>query len=130
MNPWKIAALSVVSIVLAVALGWGIWALTVVTSPVIGRGEMYKDQQSSQNREYWISKYQHDYQMIQADQEAISTLKASGIVTQQDKINLQGAEMNCQQDVANYNGNVNNALGSPWLAANLPSQIDPNQYCH
>jgi hypothetical protein len=109
-----------------------VWWLGVFSSSTVGAGNVTRDQNSSQNREYWAAKYAADYQQVQADQTNLIGLTAyakSPQATQQDRMNLEGAQQNCAQDVAAYNTDTASLLGRQWLPTGLPTTITATTYC-
>ncbi len=122
-----------IAVIAAVAgISFGVWWFGVRTSATIGAGNVTKDQNSSQNREYWSAKYATDWQNLQADQASLAALKADAAApgaTQQDRQNYQGAQLNCNADVATYNTDVANLLGHQWLPAGLPTSVTASTYC-
>lgn len=123
----------VICIVVLLAIASGLWFFGVFSSGVKGAGDVTKHQNSAQNREYWVSKYNNDYNKLQADKSNITTLKQSvtGAAggTSQDKMNLQGAVLVCNQDVADYNGATQDLLGRKWLPDGLPASVNAADYC-
>jgi hypothetical protein len=109
-----------------------IWWLGVFSSGTAGAGNLTRDQNSSQNREYWSAKYNTDWQNLQADQSNLIGLREYANTpgaTQQDRMNLEGAQLNCRQDTATYNADTANVLGRQWLPSNLPTSVTATTYC-
>jgi hypothetical protein len=120
------------TIAAVVAIGFGVWWFGVRTSGVIGSGQITKDQNSSQNREYWSAKYAADWQNLQADQSSLASLKADAAApgaTQQDRQNFQGAQLNCDTDVATYNTDTANVLGHRFIPAGQPTTVTATTFC-
>lgn len=128
-----ISALGIAAIAAAlVGIGLGVWAFTVWFSGTKGAGDLHKDQQSAQNREYWSAKFQDDMTTIQADQTNLATLRDAATspgATQQDRTNYLGVQLNCRQDVAAYNADAGNVLATQRIPAGFPTSIDPTDYC-
>jgi hypothetical protein len=127
-----IAAVMAIAAIIAAVAGIGalIWWFGVRTSATAGTGNITKDQNSSQNREYWSTQYAADLQKLQADQNNLVGLKQYATApgaTQQDKQNLEGAQQNCASDVATYNTDAANILGRQWLPTAQPANV--TAYC-
>lgn len=119
-------------VVVALVVGGGLWGLGVFTSGAVGAGEVHKDQNKSSTREYWISKYNADYNKLTGDKDNIATLEKtakSASATVQDQSDLQGAQMVCNRDVADYNGATQDLLGRKWLPETLPASVSAADYC-
>lgn len=122
-------ALAIVALAGLAALGW--W-ISVIASGPKGAGDIQKDQNSSQNREYWSAKYNADMQQIQADETNLAVLKAAATgpgATQQDRTNYTGAQLNCRSDAATYNTDAANVLGTQWIPTGLPTSVNATTYC-
>ena len=123
---------SIFTLVLLILVGWALWGLGVFTSEVRGTGNVIKDQNRASTREYWIGKYNNDYQKLTADKANIATLgktaDAKG-ASEQDKSDYQGAQLVCNQDVQDYNGATQDLLGRKWLPDNLPASVNVADYC-
>lgn len=122
-------ALTIVAIAGLCAFGW--WISVLVSGPK-GAGDVTKDQNSAQNREYWSAKFNGDMQQLQADQANLATLKQTAAgpgATQQDAANYQGALLNCRTDAATYNTDANNVLAAQWIPAGLPTSVNATTYC-
>lgn len=109
-----------------------IWWLSVATSGTAGSGNVTRDQNNATNREHWSATYNNDMQQVIADQTNLATLHAAstGIgATQQDRQNYIGAQLICRTDVATYNTDAANVLGTQWIPAGLPTSINSTDYC-
>jgi hypothetical protein len=109
-----------------------LWWLGVLTAGARGAGQVHKDQQSAANREHWIATYNAEYQQLQADQANLGVLKQAATAagaTQQDRIDYQGARLNCRQDAAQYNADTQNLLGAQWLPEGLPATVNADTLC-
>lgn len=105
------------------------WAVSVATSGTKGTGDLAKQRNSATNRAHWSSTFNGLNQQISADRQMIATDKAVAAepgATREDQINLQGVTQNCLNDVAQYNGDVGNALAV--LPDGLPTNIS-NSVC-
>lgn len=125
-------ALLIVGTVIALLVISLLWAFGVFTAGIKGSGDVHRDQQNAKNREHWSATFNAEYQQVQADQDNLAVLKnaADGDgATQQDRTNYTGAQLNCRTDVAAYNADAASVLGSPWIPAGLPTQIDAATYC-
>jgi hypothetical protein len=124
---WLFLVVILLAIVAAV-----LWWLGVFTAGVHGDGQVRLDQQSATNREHWSATYNGEYQQLQADQQNLTVLKAvvtGPAATQQDRLNYQGAQLNCRQDAARYNADAQNLLGAQWLPAGLPTTVNADTLC-
>lgn len=103
-----------------------VWGASVLLSPLFGAGNVHRDVNSAQNREHWSAVFNGEYNIITADAMNVKIVAESlhDSKTEQDRIDLQGAVLNCQQDVAHYNGDVQNVLAAKWLPPALPDHVD------
>ncbi|MHB9857676.1 hypothetical protein [Streptomyces sp. YIM S03343] len=109
-----------------------LWWLGVFTSGIKGAGDVHRDQNNAKNREHWSATFNSEFEQIQADQENVATLKRQATAkgaTAQDQANHLGAQLNCRQDVAQYNADTSSTLGAPWVPANLPNRLNADDYC-
>ncbi|MBR7832249.1 hypothetical protein KDL01_03205 [Actinospica durhamensis] len=120
--PVLIAALVLIAAVTAV----GIWLWTS-SSGVRGDASVTRQHNSGQNQVAQNTKLLGDQATVLSDQQKIQVL-AANVTTQQDKIDLQGLELNCLTDVAAYNADVRNILASGLLPSGLPSAY-PTTVC-
>ena len=103
----------VVIVVLATGTGALIWWINTSTSGIKGRGDIQQQRNSASNIAQWSATFNGLDQQIRADEANIATAKQFATApgaTKQDQINLQGAEQNCQTDVAAYNADIQNVL--------------------
>jgi hypothetical protein len=124
---WIFFVVVLISIIIGV-----LWWLGVFTAGIHGDAQVHLDQQDAKDREHWSATYNAEDQQLQADQQNLAVLKAaanSPAATQQDRINYQGAQLNCRQDTARYNADTQNLLGAQWLPTNLPTTVNADQYC-
>lgn len=123
---------TVVVIFLVGVLSATLWAFGVIGSGIKGDGDVHKMNQDAKNRVHWNAVFNAEYEQIKADQGKIALLKSAAegdTGTQLDKINYQGAQQVCQDDVAEYNANTGKMLAADWLPAGLPSEINAADYC-
>jgi hypothetical protein len=113
-------------LLLAALIAAGIWIWTA-TSGSRGDASVTRQHNSGQNQVAQNTKLLGDQATVLSDQRKIQVL-AADVVTQQDRINLQGLELNCQSDVAAYNADVQNILASGYLPSGLPSSY-PTTVC-
>lgn len=106
-------------LVLVALIAAGIWIWTV-TSGARGDASVTRQHNSGQNQVAQNTKLLGDQATVLSDQQKIQVL-AANLVTRQDRIDLQGLELNCQSDVATYNADVRNVLAAGLLPASLPS---------
>jgi hypothetical protein len=122
----------VIGIVFVLVLSIALWAFGVFTSDAKGTGDVIKHQNAASTREYWISKYNNDYQKLTADKANIATLGKAATAkgaSAQDKQDYQGAQLVCNQDVQDYNGATQDLLGRKWLPDGLPASVNIADYC-
>ncbi|MFE2967516.1 hypothetical protein ACFXKC_28360 [Streptomyces sp. NPDC059340] len=124
----------VVTVVILIGCGIAalLWWLGVFTSGIKGAGDVHRDQNDAKNREHWSQTFNSEFEQIKADQDNLTVLKqaATGTgATAQDRANYTGAQLNCRQDVAQYNADAASTLGAPWVPAGLPNPIDASTYC-
>jgi hypothetical protein len=115
LNPILFGVLLVVAALIAA----GIWLWTA-SSGVRGSASVTRQHNSGQNQVAQNTKLLNDQATVVSDQQKIQAL-AGNIVTEQDRMDLQGLELNCQTDVAAYNADVQNILAAGFLPAGLPS---------
>jgi len=113
-------------ILLAALIAAGIWIWTA-TSGSRGGAAVTRQHNSGQNQVAQNTKLLGDQATVLSDEHKIQVLAAT-VVTQQDKVDLQGLELNCASDVATYNADVQNILASGYLPSGLPSAY-PTTVC-
>lgn len=126
------AVLITASVLFVCALAALLWGLGVFTSGIKGAGDVTRDQNDAKNREHWSQTFNSEFQQIQADQDNLTVLKKTATATGasvQDRANYTGAQLNCRQDVAQYNADTASTLGARWLPQGLPTQINADTYC-
>lgn len=111
---------------LAALIAVGIWLWTA-TSGSRGDASVTRQHNSGQNQVAQNTKLLGDQATVLSDQQKIQVLGASQS-TQQDKLDLQGLELNCLSDVAAYNADVRNIMASGYLPTGLPSSY-PTTVC-
>ncbi len=115
----------------ALVVGFGIWGLTVWLSPVTGAGNVHRDVNDAKNQEAWSARYNGEYNRLLADKQQVRIMSDSyrSTKSEKDRIDLQGAVLNCQSDVAAYNADTQNVLGRKWLPSGLPQSVDATEVC-
>ena len=113
-------------LVVAAAIAVGIWLWTS-TSGVRGDASVIRQHNSGQNQVAQNTKLLGDQATVLSDQQKIQVLGASQ-ATAQDRIDLQGLELNCLSDVAAYNADVRTILASGLLPTGLPTAY-PTTVC-
>lgn len=111
--------LLIAMLVLALLIGAGIWIWTL-TSGARGGAAVTRQHNSGQNQVAQNTELLNDQATVLSDEQKIKVL-AANLATAQDRIDLQGLELNCQSDVAAYNADVRNILAAGYLPAGLPS---------
>lgn len=112
--------------VVAGLIGAGIWLWTA-SSGARGDASVTRQHNSGQNQVAQNTKLLGDQATITADVHNIGVL-AADVKTEQDRMNLQGLELNCASDVAAYNADVRNILAAGYLPAGLLSSY-PASMC-
>lgn len=111
---------------IAALIAVGIWLWTTTSGPR-GDASVTRQHNSGQNQVAQNTKLLGDQATVLSDQHKIQVLAANQS-TQQDKLDLQGLELNCQSDVAAYNADVRNIMASGYLPSGLPSSY-PTTVC-
>lgn len=114
-----VPVLFIAMLIVAALIGAGIWLWTA-SSGARGNASVTRQHNSGQNQVAQNTKLLGDQATVIADQHNIQTLAANQR-TEQDRIDLQGIELNCATDVAAYNADVRNVLAAGYLPAGLPS---------
>lgn len=132
----RVAIIWIIVLVLALALGAGIWGLNVALSGVKGQGDGIIEKNSSQN---WVdaqARFEENYADIEATQfkiaaasDALEAAKAAGEPTKTLEQTLQGTINYCASVVADYNADARNFLREDFKASDLPDQIDVELTC-
>lgn len=125
-TPIGILAIALTIILIAGAVWLTIW-LTTASSGPRGNADVTRQHNSGQNQVAQNTKLLGDNATVLADQQKIAAL-APNVATEQDRIDLQGLELNCQSDVATYNADVQNILAAGYLPAGLPTSY-PTAIC-
>ncbi len=122
LSPILFIALFLVAALVAV----GIW-LWSASSGTRGNASVTRQHNSGQNQVAQNTKLLGDQATITADEHNIGFL-AAHVKTEQDRMDLQGLELNCASDVAAYNADVRNIMASGYLPTGLPSAY-PTTVC-
>lgn len=130
VRPGRVFTWLALVVVAAIVITWIVIVAGAKTSGTRGTLDIQRERGTAANREHWSAVFTSDYQQIQADQQGIKTLAAVAAgahATSLDATNLTGAELNCQQDVAKYNGEFQNILAIQ--PDGYPSSINATQVC-
>ncbi|URP22268.1 membrane protein [Microbacterium phage Big4] len=118
----------VILVIVALALGAGIWGLTVATSGIKGQGDGIIENNSSEN---WI-KQQAKFEELHAEYEStlvrIDQFKTIADANPNDAIaqtNYNGQISHCTDVVADYNAATRSFLSEDWKSIDLPATLDP-----
>ena len=111
---------------IAALIAVGIWLWTATSGPR-GDASVTRQHNSGRNQVAQNTKLLGDQATVLSDQQKIQLLAADQ-TTQQDKLDLQGLELNCQSDVAAYNADVRTIMASGYLPSGLPSSY-PTTVC-
>lgn len=126
----RILLYCVLTIVALLALVWGIRTLSASTSGVKGTLQIQQQRGTAANREHWSVTIKGDYETVQSDQRNIRTAAQAATgphATSIDATNLTGIEMNCSNDVAQYNTDAGNALAV--IPDGYPDHLDAQEQC-
>jgi len=113
--PVVLGIILVVALVVAVV----IWLVTV-TSRDRGNAQVQQQHNSGQNQVAQNTKLLNDNAVVVSDQDKIR-IQAANVATEQDRLDLAGLEQNCTGDVATYTADVKSILATGYLPAGLPS---------
>ena len=117
----------IVFVVVFGLIGVGIWAFSVGTAPVKGRGDAFRQKESGTNRIASQERFEQLYQDVLASDRRIDTFAASlkrnpdSVVAQ---TNYDGAITHCQNVVADYDAASRKYTSADFRAIDLPAQID------
>lgn len=118
----------VIIVIVALAIGAGIWGLTVATSGIKGQGDGIIENNSSEN---WI-KQQAKFEELHAEYEStlvrIDQFKTIADANPNDAIaqtNYNGQISHCTDVVADYNAATRSFLSEDWKSIDLPATLDP-----
>lgn len=124
---WRAGVWIICALIVCVAIGAVWWAISVATAPVRGAGDVYRQNNSGQNRIY----AQAHFQDLYAD---IESYKVQINQAAQDKADHPGDSFytttytglfnTCVSAVNQYNADSGKALFTDWKAAGLPERID------
>jgi hypothetical protein len=126
---WTYGCLS--AVLLFVVLPLALWAFGVFSSGPRGKADVIKQRNSAPNLIAQNTTLNNDSQVVIADKQKIQSMAAipTGQQTQQDVMDLQGAEQVCDTDVATYNAAAANILAQGQLPAGLPQTYDASTEC-
>lgn len=125
---WRLLVWIIVIILVVLALGAGIWGLTVATSGVrgVGDGEIRKN-----SAENWVeaqARFEENYQEYEATLVRIDQFYQVHLDDPDDavaKTNWVGQQSHCTDVVADYNADARKFLSEDFRAADLPESLDP-----
>lgn len=116
-------------VIVALALGAGVWGLNVAASGIRGAGDGTIQKNSAQN---WVdaqARFEENYQEYQATLVRIDQFHAVHLADPNDavsKTNYLGQVSHCTDVVADYNADARNFLREDFRAADLPESLDLN----
>jgi len=126
---WRTFVWIAAVVVLIGVIGGGIWLFTVVTAPVTGAGNAFRQQQGANNR---IAAQQRFEELIadinQSDaklDQAAADLKANP-TDQVTRANYTGLKNHCLDTVGLYNAEARKYTAAQFRASDLPERINPN----
>lgn len=114
-------------VLLVLAVGALVWALSVGTSDIKGRGDAVRQRNSGTNRVFAQQHFEDLNAAIERDQ---ANIRVSREALQADKsnpvkqANVTGAQQICNADVADYNASARKYLERDFKAADLPSRVE------
>lgn len=117
----------VVGVVIAVLLGWGIWALRVATSGVAGQGNAVVQKNSAANWTRAQADFEERYATIEAQDRKIQMHYDRLQADPDDRFaetNYYGARDVCESAVGDYNAKARTFLAEDFRSADLPERID------
>lgn len=119
---------AVVSVILAlIVIPIAVWAFTVATSDVKGRGDAVVQENSANNRLEQQAYFQQTYADIKAADTKLDGLQADVKADASDKdakVRYRGAEDYCLGLVGDYNAAAQKQIAAKFRDAGLPPQID------
>lgn len=121
LSPIAVLVVVLIILVIAGAAALVIWLLTA-SSGVRGNAAVTRQHNSGQNQILQNTKLLGDYATIQADLDHIKTLMGEQ-QTQQDRVNLQGLQLNCASDVHAYNADAASILAVGYLPDGQPQTL-------
>jgi|GEM_PF-5280756 hypothetical protein len=144
MSTTKKVILSITVVLAAILAGWGIWAITVLASPVTGKAEAYKQINGANNQ---LAQYDHFF-ALDADikSQATNAAAAKALLDQfnkqyppspsesfsitEQRANLQsnatGLTQLCTQNVNQYNNDAASYTKGQFLDSKLPWNESPS----
>jgi hypothetical protein len=114
-------------VVFVVVLSFALWAFGVFTSPIKGKGDAFKQQQSSENRIGAQARFEDLYQEVQATDTKLTTAKQALKANPDSQIKqteFTGLINHCLDVVADYNAEARKYLAKDFRAIDLPPEID------
>lgn len=124
---WRMAIFIVAAVVFFGLLGWGIWAVSVGTSDIKGKGDAYKAKNDGTNRVLQQERFEDLYNEILAADKNIDVMKEALDLSpdsQVAKTNYSGVKSHCNDVVAEYNANSEKYSAKDFKRVDLPYQID------
>ena len=118
----------VLIVLVVLAMGGLIWALTVALSAPKGAGDVIIQNNSADNRIAQQARFEDNYQEIVTSDQKIVLAKAQSDATPTDKTlqtNYTGLVGYCLSVTADYNADAGKILAKDWMSETLPKQIDP-----
>lgn len=129
VRPGRVGAYGCATALAIAALFVALWAAGVFTSGIRGTATVINQRNSGANRVAQNTTLNNDSAAVLADHNKILVMDAISHPTEQDELDLNGAEQVCASDVEAYNAAVANILAQNQLPANLPSSYDYQSEC-
>jgi hypothetical protein len=107
-------------IIVIALLIWFILWLTTASSKTRGDADVTRQHNSGQNQLAQNAKLLTDNATVTTDLQQIQVL-AANVVTEQDRLDLQGLRQNCVNDVNTYDADVKSTLAQSYLPSSLPT---------
>lgn len=129
---WRLGVGLAIFIAVVAVIGGISWGIGVWTSGTAGKGNVTRDNNSSQNREGAQAYFREEYGDIQAYQTqlkaAIADLKANP-ADPNTRTNYRGLYNTCVNAVTDYNNKSKTTLYQDWKDDGLPETIDLASSC-
>lgn len=124
---WRVMVWIIAVVVFVLLLSLALWGFGVFTSPLKGRGDAYKQQQSSTNRIAAQARFEDLIADIKATDAKLLTAKKAVKTDPGNQIlqtNFTGLTNYCLDIVGDYNAESRKYLAKDFKAWDLPGQID------
>lgn len=120
-----IAWLGIFLLVVAV-IGGSVWGFKVATAPAKGAGDVVLKDQDANNRVAQQRAFVNMFEGVKAADRKLQVLANSAAANPADpkaRADLDGTQLICLDQVADYNAKVQETLAARWLPADLPQSL-------